>query len=473
MSYDQEQLERLAANPAEGLNVELKRWLDPKDPEGIAKIVRACLALWNNNGGLLLIGFTNDGKPSSEGMPTDPTKTYHVDIVQGLVCKYSSYPFEIAVRFVERDGIQRPIVCVASGVRTPVASKGELLGVGKTLIKDNAVYVRTLNANNRASTSEAKRGDWDRLIEICMDNREADVARFIRRHLSDENLSKIRDLLGLNVSPQSDDDERLGAFHSNFRQDGLDETLNRGAHAFSTVVKDKPLKLPDHGAFEAAVWVCGNIKTFSANESFLNLIMASNPHYTGWPFWVDTRSFVDTSSRPYPTDGGWQALIVGLAGNWTDSLDFWRAEPKGFFYHRRGLEDDVKAKSQGVQPLTILDWSLTLWRVGEVIGTGLAFARAMGCTTQLTQVGVKFRWTRLKGRVLQSWTQPDRLLMSSGPAHDDSLVSSVTVPLETADTLIFAYVHEATKPLFELFGGKEIAKGMVESVISRMFTRKA
>jgi nitrogenase molybdenum-iron protein alpha/beta subunit len=62
--------------------------------------------------------------------------------------------------------------------------------------------------------------------------------------------------------------------------------------------------------------------------------------------------------------------------------------------------------------------------------------------------------------------------MSSGLAHTDLLTSNVIIPLETADTSIFAYVHESTKPLFELFGGKEIAKGMVEDVISRMFTRQ-
>ena len=97
----------------------------------------------------------------------------------------------------------------------------------------------------------------------------------------------------------------------------------------------------------------------------------------------------------------------------------------------------------------------------------------MGCTTQLTQVGFKFRWTRLKGRVLESWTQPGRSLMSLGPAHDDGSTSTVTVPLETADSSIFGYVHESTKALFALFGGKEISKVLVEEVLARMFTRQA
>ena len=281
-----------------------------------------------------------------------PPKIYHVDVVQSLVCKYSSYPFEVAVRFVERDGIKRPIICVASGVRTPVVAKGDLAVAGKLLIKDHGVYVRSLNANNRASTSEAKRGDWDRLIQIWMDNREADVARFIRRHLSDVNLPRIREVLGINANLRSDDDEGPGAIHSNFRQDGLDETLSIGTHAFNTIIKEKAVKLPDHGSFEVAVRIWGDMKKYSADQSFLNLLMASNPHYTGWPFWVDSRGFVDKSSSPYFSVGGVQALIVGLHGAWYDGIDFWRAEPKGVFYHRRGLEDDVKARVNNVQPFT-------------------------------------------------------------------------------------------------------------------------
>ena len=54
------------------------------------------------------------------------------------------------------------------------------------------------------------------LIEICMDNREADIARFVRRHLSDENLSRIRGVLRIDPNTQSDDDEGRGAVPSQF-----------------------------------------------------------------------------------------------------------------------------------------------------------------------------------------------------------------------------------------------------------------
>jgi hypothetical protein len=379
MAYDQKILDQLAANPAEGLSVELKGWLDPHDNEDIAKFVKTCLALWNSNGGYLLIGFEDNGKPSSDGVPVDPKETYHSDVLQSIVSKYASYPIEIAVGFVDRAGVARPIIFVASGVRIPVVVKCQLSMGGKALIKENALYVRSLNANLRASTTEARRGDWERLVEIWMDNREADIARFIRRHLSDENLAKIRDVLA--VSPP-DDDEGPWAIQSNFQQVEVDEIMRRGIAAFQSAVKDKGLALPEHGSFETAMRIRGDMKKYSANESFLNLLVASNPRYSGWPFWVDTRFFAEHDSRPRVSNGGWQVLFVFLIGDSSDKIDFWRAEPDGMFYHRRGLGDDVLAGHHRRGLLKVFDWVSALRSVGEVVGTGLALARGMGCTPQ-------------------------------------------------------------------------------------------
>src|SRR5581483_2797047 len=193
---NQELLRQLVENPAESLEVELKSWIDPKSPEGVAKIVRACLAFWNNNGGFLLIGFDDDGEPSPLPSPDyDPRIVYHIDGIQQLVAKYSSYPFEICVTFVERGDVSHPVISVGNGVPTPVAAKADLVVNGRTSVKDNAIYVRTLKTNNCASTAEASRGDLTRLVDFCMNNREADIAGFIRRHLSDINLGKLAVIL--------------------------------------------------------------------------------------------------------------------------------------------------------------------------------------------------------------------------------------------------------------------------------------
>ena len=41
MEVDQQRIQDLVDRPAEALNVEIKRWIDPSEPEDQAKIVRA------------------------------------------------------------------------------------------------------------------------------------------------------------------------------------------------------------------------------------------------------------------------------------------------------------------------------------------------------------------------------------------------------------------------------------------------
>ena len=57
MDVDRNRINELLAHPSEGLNVEIKNWISPGEPEGEAKIVRAALGLRNRNGGYLIIGF--------------------------------------------------------------------------------------------------------------------------------------------------------------------------------------------------------------------------------------------------------------------------------------------------------------------------------------------------------------------------------------------------------------------------------
>jgi len=183
---DKDELKALIQRPGESLAVELKRWIAPQSTEGTAKIAKACMALRNNNGGFLIIGIDNEtGKPSSENIPADVQQTFHTDIIQAIVSKYASSTFEINVEFVERDGREYPIICVGRGVTCPIAAKAELKDAttGKFMIKRDAVYVRSLTSNGIVSTTEARCQDWERLVGICMENREADIGRFLRRHL--------------------------------------------------------------------------------------------------------------------------------------------------------------------------------------------------------------------------------------------------------------------------------------------------
>jgi hypothetical protein len=206
MQIEKSVIDALVASPAEGLNVEVKRWIDPGSNAGIEKIAKAVLALRNRNGGYLVIGFNDTAlQPDLGNEPANIRAAFHLDDLQAIVSRYSSELFEIGVGYSERNGIEHPVIVVPPGVRTPVAAKRDLVDGTKTLIRNGAIYFRTLAANGTPSTAEARPEDWQDIVEICFDNREADVGRFLRRQLGGGDVAALvtalREIGIANASP--------------------------------------------------------------------------------------------------------------------------------------------------------------------------------------------------------------------------------------------------------------------------------
>ena len=102
---DSSRIQALVDRPTESLSIELKRWIDPDQPEGEAKIVKAVLALRNCGGGDLVIGFDNDTRePDQNNVPPNVKTAFHIDTIQALISKYASESFEVSVEFPEREG---------------------------------------------------------------------------------------------------------------------------------------------------------------------------------------------------------------------------------------------------------------------------------------------------------------------------------------------------------------------------------
>jgi hypothetical protein len=67
-------------------------------------------------------------------------------------------------------------------------------------------------------------------------------------------------------------------------------------------------------------------------KGLLDILFVNQPRMTGWPPWVDSRSFPDQRSHPYVKEKGWEALIYGERRGWAvKAVDFWRIEPTGRF----------------------------------------------------------------------------------------------------------------------------------------------
>ncbi len=402
-----------------------------------------------------------------------------------MVSKYSSELFEVKVHFPIRDGIEFPVIEIKSGVKTPVATKRTLVNSQREpLFQENKVFIRSLEANNTPSTTEATWKDWPHIVEVCFDNREADIGGFVRRHLRTlppELFRAISSLISTRESKEIDQTMPQG------RPEGLGtlpiqekkteamalEYLQEGATRFDTEVKERNLSLPNHGSWEVSAVIIGTVPPHSAIGSFLNLLDSSNPHYTGWPVWLDSRGFTKKEARPYVFQGAWEAFICDLSpGEGGKELDFWRLDPSGKFYLRRALQDDLSESQRAPEPMKQLDFGLVILRTAEAIAVALGFAKAMGCPIETTGLSFAFRWTKMRGRELSSWANMDRHMHRGNIAHQDDITFQIIIPLETPSSAIAEYVYPITKTVFEAFNGEEIGISVIEDLTQRLIERR-
>ena len=171
VSTNREQVAQLLERPTESLNIETKTWVDPREAEGKAKLIKAIFALRNRNGGTFVMGF-NDTTLDPDPCPLegDLHVIFHLDSIQGLVTKFASEPFEIQVDCLPRNDALHPVIVVPEGVRVPVVVKANLMASdesGRKLLSEGDLYFRTLLANGTPSSAKIKPGDYRDLLEVC------------------------------------------------------------------------------------------------------------------------------------------------------------------------------------------------------------------------------------------------------------------------------------------------------------------
>lgn len=279
MATSQSRIDDLLARPSESLSVEIKSWISLDRPDGIAKIVKACIALRNRNGGFLLIGFDDETlSPDKDPSRSDIRGVFTLDKIQGIISNYASESFEIEVCFGNRDDRTYPVIVIPSGIRTPVAAKRDLNdSTGKCLIRKGDVYFRTLASNGTPSSSLARPDDWRDIVEICFENREADIGRFFRRHLAGGEISSLLEgLVGLKFSPSPS---------TPTLRDRALALLDRGERLCSVAILEKERSTEEAAELNGGTWsvalVIDPLRADSLpSAEFLNIVMSANPQYT-------------------------------------------------------------------------------------------------------------------------------------------------------------------------------------------------
>jgi hypothetical protein len=249
--------------------------------------------------------------------------------------------------------------------------------------------------------------------------------------------------------------------------------LQSGRQRFEAALADrKPTKdeLAAIGSWEVALVIDPPQSDQLPDEVFLSTVASSNPQYTGWPIWLDSRSFTDRKSVPVVRDKGWEALIISLeTGRSSKHVDFLRYDPRGEFYLWRALQDDISDK---IPPGKLLEPILVILRVTEALLVGLAFAKALGWKREEARLGFALRWTKLKGRRLEPWAKQVVPISAAGTAQDDTVTTFVELPLDTPESAVAPYVDQATRELFVLFGGYRFPSAAIESWVRRLVERK-
>lgn len=229
--------------------------------------------------------------------------------------------------------------------------------------------------------------------------------------------------------------------------------LDHGATRFKQTIAENKIALPDHGAWETALVLDGEVPAYEADRTFLDLIDRANQQFTGWPTWLVTSHFSDPNQRPYVNDETWEELVVSLDKDNFRPVDFQIFDPRGRFFMRRALQEDMREDQ--TPPLALLDYLMPGMRVAEALAVGCGMARAMGCDHEKTTLAFSFRWTRLRGRTLTNLRSADRSPPPGLTAKQDEITCPVEVPLATPITAValLPYVEKVVRPLHRVFGG--------------------
>ena len=263
-----------------------------------------------------------------------------------------------------------------------------------------------------------------------------------------ERVFAILDAVGLIVQPGAPDS--LAAFVHTARK--------RWADLIASLDDDDPARQP-HGHSEQAYRIAG-IEDPPALGG-LRDILRHMPKTSGWtPFWVPTKE----SIKPTIRDGLVECWMSASDRFFSDSAhsDFWQVSRDGSAYLQRGYQED----GPDIDPATIFDLTLPIWRTAEVLLHASALALDLGAPAE-ARIQYLARYTGLEGRELLAWAQPryrhdvvDHLIARSSRAD----IAIETSPLEI-ETELTAVVHRALVGLYERFDGYNLPEALVHNQI--------
>jgi hypothetical protein len=170
-------LEPLLSASAEALDVEFKGWLDLRgNAEHQGLLAKAAIALANEGGGVIVIGFREDRpKLISEPRPAE-IAAYDADLINGIIRRFAAPSFHCSLTLLPdpQTGHQHAVIYVPGDFGFPVISKS---GIPGNTIRPHLCYIRKPGPESAPPENQA---DWERLLTRCLRNRREDMLDAIR-----------------------------------------------------------------------------------------------------------------------------------------------------------------------------------------------------------------------------------------------------------------------------------------------------
>jgi hypothetical protein len=438
---DTANLTPLLIEPSENPTVEYKAWLDLQDQEHKGVLAKAIIALANEGGGHVVLGFSDDGPDLVATECPATVAQYDQDTINNIVKKFAEPHFHCTLARVTNPATRmvHPVVVVPGGHCVPVLSKS---GTPKGSIMPQVCYVRKPGPASAPAFSQA---DWSRLLERCIRNRQAEMLDAIRGIVQ----GRVDSGTASSALTQQRQDEFAASSRARWIE--LTKELTEG-----------DLASCPHGHYEVDfVFEAGGSVRLPALLEHMN--SASRTKYSGWsPFWVPTRPEI----APQPINGAVECWLgrPETARILPDAAhsDFWRVTPELRAFLVRGYREDG---IRDIAPGTLFDVPLPILLIGEII------LYAGRLATALESKGVlqfRVRWSGLRNRLLTFVMDWSRDTGGHHKAAQDMVEVAAQIPLGRIEKNLPEIVHPLLQPLYESFGFFELPEWLVSQELSKM-----
>jgi schlafen family protein len=456
--------------PVEKLTVEYKGWLDLRDQASKATLAKAAIALANEGGGAIVLGMREDNTQGralrSEARPAHVGR-YSQDDINSAINRYATPEFHCELIFANHPATnnEHAFVLVPGGLTVPVMSVRSCEGV----ITAHRCYVRKPGPRSEEPlTAEEWRGVMERCIAARRESMLDAIRIIVQGHGTVTPLPIATDARqALDQAVRAVAQPREDAQRADERADRHSEFERVALERWNQLIRELPQgdgARMIHGHYEISFQLLNVPAAASARELLRRMTVASQVRHTGWG------PFVQIQRPEFAPRIVNENVEVWLGQPVEDRVmrnsahcDYWSAHPSGLFFLLRGYEED---SIEGIEPGSVLDITLPIWRVGEAL---LYASRISRSYAENSRISIHCHYAGLNNRRLSAVDQMRRFFMDDTRICHDTEARLVTVATsaEIEDNLI-EILHPLLAPLYERFRFFELPMDLVRAEITRM-----